>query len=91
MARDIFISYSRQDLNKVKAIKKEIEKATGAQCWMDLQGIESGSPEFDSAITEGINNCKVFLFMRSENSMKSTWAIQEINFAAIKFVILMFD
>ena len=38
MAREIFISCSRKDLEKVKAIKAEIEKATGAECWMDLEG-----------------------------------------------------
>ena len=51
---DVFISYSRKDLERVKAIKAEIEQATGARCWMDLEGIESGVPHFTQAIIDGI-------------------------------------
>jgi hypothetical protein len=50
MARVIFISYSRKDLEKVKAIKEEIEKATDTECWMDLEGIESGAQQFTQDI-----------------------------------------
>ena len=36
---DVFISYSRANLEKVKSIKAEIERSTGVRCWMDLEGI----------------------------------------------------
>ena len=42
MAKEIFISYSRKDFEKVKAIKNEIDSELGIKCWMDLDGIESG-------------------------------------------------
>ena len=74
MAREIFISYSRKDLDIVKAIKKEIERSTGTECWMDLEGIESGEPRFTKAITDGINASKVFLFMRTSTSQDSKFA-----------------
>ena len=45
MPHDIFISYSRRDLAAVKPIEEELE-AQGFSCWMDIKGIESGSPEF---------------------------------------------
>lgn len=57
MARVIFISYSRKDLEKVKAIKEEIEKATDTECWMDLEGIESGAQQFTQDIFF-INSCR---------------------------------
>ena len=44
--RDIFISYSRKDLKKVAAIRKNLEEATSIECWMDLEGIESGAIRF---------------------------------------------
>lgn len=37
MAQEIFISYSRKDLERVKSIKEEIEQITGAERWMDLE------------------------------------------------------
>ena len=81
MQRDIFISYSRRDIGLVKQIKEEIEKSIGIQCWMDINGIESGSPRFTKDIVNGINNCKVFLFMLSEHSQGSEFALRELNFA----------
>ena len=81
---DIFISYSRKNLDEVKAIKMEIEKSTGAECWMDLEGIESGSTQFTQDIVDGINDCRVFLFMLSEYSQASEFALRELNFVMKK-------
>lgn len=39
---DVFISYCRKDLELVKEIKAEIDRQVGIDCWMDLDGIESG-------------------------------------------------
>ena len=81
MERKIFISYSRRDLKVVKKIKEQIELYSGAKCWMDLEGIESGNPEFTKAIVEGINECEIFLFMLSNNSQLSTFALKELDLA----------
>ena len=84
MAREIFISYSRWNLERVKAIKGEIEKATGAKCWMDLNAIESGAAQFTQDIVDGINTCTVFLFMLSKESQMSEFALRELNFSMLK-------
>jgi len=84
MSREIFISYSRKDLNKVKAIKNEIERITGIECWMDLNDIESGSEQFTKNIVQGINDCRIFLFMLSNHSQQSHFATRELNFALDK-------
>lgn len=81
MVREIFISYSRKDFDKAKAIKAEIEKATGAECWMDLSSIESGDPSFVDAIARGISDCKIFLFLLSIYSQNSRYAIGEMELA----------
>ena len=78
---NVFISYSRSDLKVVKDIKKAIERNTGVRCWMDLLGIESGEPSFTKAIIDGINESMVFLFMRSEASQASKYALRELNYA----------
>lgn len=84
MNRDVFISYSRKNYDAVMEIKRQIDAATGTECWIDLKGIESGSEEFTDDIINGINNCKVFLFMLSEQSQESEWALRELRLAKKK-------
>lgn len=48
---------------------------------MDLKAIESGSKQFTKDIVDGINNCEVFLFMLSEHSQKTEFALRELEFA----------
>lgn len=83
MAKEIFISYSRKDFDKVKAIKDYIDHELGINCWMDLDGIESGD-QFKNVIISAINSHDTFLFMLSPNSMQSEWALDELDFAKRK-------
>ena len=80
MGQSIFISYSRKDLKHAKRIKGEIENSTSIRCWMDMDGIESGS-QFEETIISAIDNASVVVFLLSENSMKSRWAKDEIRYA----------
>ena len=84
MAKEIFISYSRKDFDKVKAIKDEIDREVGIDCWMDLDGIESGSREYEEVIVSAINTHDTMLFMLSPNSMNSKYALRELNYAEHK-------
>lgn len=77
---DVFISYSRKDLELVKKIKSEIDRLVGIDCWMDLDGIESGE-QFEDVIINAICKCDTILFMMSANSMQSEWALDELDFA----------
>lgn len=84
----IFISYKRDDLNLVWSIKENIEKKTGENCWIDLDGIESDA-QFANVIIKAINQAKVFLFMYSSKhseieDYENDWTIREINFAQKK-------
>ena len=80
MPHDIFISYSRRDLAAVKPIKEELE-SLGFSCWMDLEGIESGSPEFTEAIAEAIGGSTAVLFFLSTASQASRWSLNELRVA----------
>ena len=42
----LFISFNRQDREKVFKIKKQIESAFGEKCWMDLEDIERDEYHF---------------------------------------------
>lgn len=83
MANEVFISYSRNDLEKVRRIKEKIDNEVGLNCWMDLDGIESGE-QFKKVIISAINRHNTILFMLSANSMKSEWALDELDFARRK-------
>ena len=81
----IFISYKRVDKDRVFAIKDGIKKATGEDCWIDLDGIESNA-QFVAKIVSAIDECEVFLFMRSKEhnnitNLETDWTIREVNYA----------
>lgn len=80
----IFISYKRDDLDMVWSIKDKIEKQSGENCWIDLDGIESDA-QFANVIIKAINQTKIFLFMYSSKhteieDYENDWTIREINF-----------
>lgn len=81
MQRDVFISYSRKNMERVMEIKSQIDSQCDTECWIDLKGIESGSEMFLRDIVGGIDACKVFLFMLSRESMESEYALLELNYA----------
>lgn len=88
MRYPLFISYKRVDKDKVFELKERIEVATGLQCWIDLDGIESDS-QFANVIIKAINNAQVFLFMYSHfhietEDFDTDWTVREINFAQKK-------
>lgn len=79
-ACDVFISYSRKDTDAVLGIKDEIERILGLKCWMDLEGVKSGS-DFTQDIIDAIDASTVFLFFLSTSSQESRWSLNEIAYA----------
>ena len=62
----IFISYKRVDKEIVYPIVEEIKHKTGVDCWIDLEGIESGD-QFQNVIIDAIDNSDIVIFMLSKN------------------------
>lgn len=84
MAR-IFISYKRNDKDKVFPIKDQIEASTGERCWIDIDGIESDA-QFVDIIMKAIDDASIILFMYSQShsiiqDYKMDWTIREISYA----------
>ena len=77
---DVFISYSRHDKEAVFPLVEQINKALNVECWIDLEGIESGE-QFENTIIKAIDECKVVLFMLSDNSLNSDWTKREVYYA----------
>lgn len=76
---EVFISYSRKDLDIVKLIYESLIKS-GIRCWLDVEGMYSGV-SFKKVIVDAIKHSKVLLFMSSENSNKSSNVVSEISLA----------
>lgn len=73
---DLFFCYSRQDATIVRQAYQYLTNA-GYRCWMDMDGIASGS-DYSKKIANVIKQSKCFLFFSSEHSNKSDWADMEI-------------
>lgn len=95
MSHDLFISYSRRNLEEVKAIREELEDR-GFSCWMDLEEIPSDETNYKKKIIPAIREARLaFLFVLSAESQESENALKEIGFAGKKakkrIVFVRFD
>lgn len=61
----IFISYKRDDKDIVFPIVEEIKNRTGVECWIDLEGIESGD-QFQNIIIDAIEKADIMICMLSK-------------------------
>ena len=78
---DIFISYSRKDLDEVKTFVRRIcEHIPNLKIWFDITGIESGD-EFDVKIMRAIESSRCVLYALSNNSLQSPWTKDEVIYA----------
>lgn len=80
MKYDIFVSYSRADIDIVRKLVDDIHTKSNARCWVDWNGIESGD-QFVDVIINAIDKVDTVLFILSDNSMSSEFARREIDYA----------
>lgn len=78
MQFDVFISYSRKDIDEANKLCNEFDRL-GIRYWID-RNIQ-GSANFLSEITQKIRQCKVVIFIASDSSANSEWTQREILFA----------
>lgn len=76
----IFISYSRQDVSLAKSVVSHITEETGLDPWIDLSGIMSGD-QFINALTNAIDQADIVVFLLSHNSINSSYAQREVQYA----------
>lgn len=77
--KDIFISYSRKDIDTVKQIYDCLEKA-GYKCWLDVDGM-FGGVSYKKVIVNAIKCSQILLFMSSKNSNISRNVVSEVSIA----------
>jgi TolB-like protein/Flp pilus assembly protein TadD len=73
---DVFVSYSREDKDKVLAVIGELKQA-GISVWIDQGGIDAAT-NWGEEIVNAIENCKVLLLMISESSVGSQNVMREV-------------
>ncbi len=76
MIYDVFISYSRQDMQITDEICRVL-KSVGLSCFTDRNNIPPGS-NYVEYLKTAIRRCKIFLYIASNNSYNSKWSHFEL-------------
>jgi len=87
MSHDIFLSYSRKDLDLMHKVCADLQKA-GFRVWTD-EGIEPGTPLWKDAIETAIENAGFLVALLSPDSKKSIWVKRELDYAAVQKVQIL--
>lgn len=76
--KDVFISHSSIDVDKVKSICKEIANE-GLSYWVsfDYKDLKPGA-SYDTEITKAIDQCEAFVLIASNNSLESAQVHKEL-------------
>ena len=83
---DIFISYSRRDVEMVSILAQRLE-ASGYSVWWDINGL-SGGQAFAQVIEEKLTEAKCAIVVWSPDSVKSKWVNSEASFADNRGILL---
>lgn len=82
----IFVSYAKEDLERVRPIIKEVtneleRRAIPVELWMDMSRLQPGE-HWQSAIEEALQSSIGFLFFISPGSLESDWVRRELSIAS---------
>jgi formylglycine-generating enzyme required for sulfatase activity len=75
----VFISYSRKDLDFVERLAEDL-KAAGLEVWYDLSGLDGGT-RWGREIQNAIQQSQGFIIVLSPNSVESDWVEKEFMYA----------
>ena len=76
----VFISYSRRDLEFVKRLSADLQ-AAGLKVWYDLSGLEAGT-RWGVEIQDALDKSRYFLVVLSSNSCRSGWVEREFLYSS---------
>ena len=75
-AADVFISYSREDKDKVSALVDKL-RASGVAVWMDVGGIDAATM-WSEEIVNALDSAKVLLLMVTPSAVSSHNVAKEV-------------
>jgi TolB-like protein/Flp pilus assembly protein TadD len=77
---DVFVSYSRQDNDKVQALTGQL-RAAGVRLWMDVRNID-GAAMWGEEIVNAVAHSKVLLLLVSKSAVASQNVVKEVLLAS---------
>lgn len=80
MTADVFISYSREDKDRVVALAQKLREA-GVSLWIDQGGID-GAAMWSEEIVHALEDAKVLMLMVSEKAVASHNVVKEVTIAS---------
>jgi len=83
---DIFISYSRKDVEMVSILARTLEE-TGYSVWWDVSGLHGGQ-SFAKVIQQKLNEAKCAIVVWSPDSVESNWVHSEATLADNRGILL---
>ena len=75
-----FLSYSKSDLEFALRLKNDLHKQ-GIAVWMDQEGIQPATPDWEESIRTAIRSCCVVLFIASPDARSSSYVREELAIA----------
>jgi len=81
--RRAFVSYSRQDQTFVATLASDLRKSA-FELWVDFEGLEPGTPDWERAVREAIEESFAFLLIASPDSRRSSYVRSELLLAQAK-------
>jgi hypothetical protein len=76
----VFVSYSRHDAAFALRVQAALE-ARGIHAWIDLVGLEPGTPDWDEALRSAIKQSQALVLIASPNSRQSLAVRGELDLA----------
>ena len=79
MTHDVFLSYSRKDIKKLRRVRDTLTNA-GLIVWTD-EKLQPGTPSWKDAIEEALEHAKTVVVLMSPDAKKSVWVDRELEYA----------
>jgi hypothetical protein len=77
---DVFLSYSRKDTDVMRRLLQDL-RTQGLTVWVDETGLEPGTPAWESAVGNAIENARSMVVILSPDAKESTWVGRELSYA----------
>jgi hypothetical protein len=77
---DIFISYSRKDIEIMSRIKTHFERE-GFNVWVDQSELELGTVAWETKIQDALEHTNCVVVLMSPDSKQSKWVMNELSYA----------
>jgi hypothetical protein len=84
--KHVFLSYSRTDADMMKRIRDTLREE-GLPIWTD-ENLTPGTPSWQSAIEEALENAGGVVVLLSPDARKSQWVANELSFASAQGVAI---